>query len=311
MGSQSLTVIGPFMAIMVVGYFIGRLRVLPAESSGVLSQFVFAVALPALIFPGVAKTAVGDFFDWTFIGALGGGMLLVMGASVLTARRLFPDTLTANGLHGLAAMFSSTAYIGLPLVLTLFGDEALAPGIIGAVITGLVFVPIAIVLAEVGSNRRTTGALLKPLAITLTRPPLIAAFAGLVVSAAGITIPTPIITFCDVLGGAFVPCALFAAGLFTAQCTFDGIRLEVGWLVLVKLILHPAITWMLAVCVFALPPLLVAVAVVQAALPTGVPVFVLAQQYGTFVTRSSAIIAVSTGLSVVTLPIWAWLLTSE
>ena len=119
MGSQSLTVIGPFMAIMVVGYFVGRLRVLPAESSGVLSQFVFAVALPALIFPGVAKTAVGDFFDWTFIGALGGGMLLVMGASVLTARRLFPDTLTANGLHGLAAMFSSTAYIGLPLVLIL------------------------------------------------------------------------------------------------------------------------------------------------------------------------------------------------
>ena len=44
-----------------------------------------------------------------------------------------------------------------------------------------------------------------------------------------------------------------------------------------------------------------AVAVLQAALPSGVPVFVLAQQYGVFVGRPIAVIVLSTLVSIVTL----------
>ena len=78
---------------------------------------------------------------------------------------------------------------------------------------------------------------------------------------------------------------------------------EVGWLVFAKLIVHPLITWWLAYHVFELEGILPAIAVIQAALPSGVPVFVLAQQYKTFVPQSSAAIAWSTALSVLTLPI--------
>jgi len=49
--------------------------------------------------------------------------------------------------------------------------------------------------------------------------------------------------------------------------------------------------------------ILPAVTVLQAALPCGVPVFVLAQRYNTFVTRSSAVIVVSTAISAVTLSV--------
>ena len=76
---------------------------------------------------------------------------------------------------------------------------------------------------------------------------------------------------------------------------------EIGWLVFVKLALHPLITWWLADRVFELEGILPAIAVIQAALPSGVPVFVLAQQYGSFVARSNAVIVISTALSVFTL----------
>ena len=102
------------------------------------------------------------------------------------------------------------------------------------------------------------------------------------------------------LGGAFVPCALFAAGLFIAGCSLRGATTEIGWLVCAKLLLHPLITWWFAFYLFDLDPLFATVAVIQAALPSGVPVFVLAQHYGTFITRSSATIAISTALSVLT-----------
>jgi malonate transporter len=134
----------------------------------------------------------------------------------------------------------------------------------------------------------------------LTRPPIIAVVAGLGVSASGIAVPVTVSSFFALLGGAFVPCALFAAGLFIAGCSIRGASVEISWLVGAKLILHPLITWWLAFHVFELSILYATVAVIQAALPSGVPVFVLAQQYQTFVTRSSAVIAISTAISVLT-----------
>jgi predicted permease len=255
---------------MVAGYLAARFRLLPDTASEVLSRFVFVIALPALIFSSLARISVAEFFNWQYIGALGGGMLAVFVIGMIVARSAFADSLTATALHGLTAMYSSTAYIGLPLILTIYGDAARVPGIIGAIITGLVFAPI------------------------------IATALGLAVSASDIVVPVPVSTFFSLLGGAFVPCALFAAGLFIAGCSIRGATAEISWLVSAKLLIHPLITWWLAFHVFELDRLFATVAVLQAALPSGVPVFVLAQQYKTFVTRSSAAIAISTALSVVT-----------
>jgi len=296
-----INIILPLFAILVAGYLAGRYKVLAEHSSAVLSRFVFVVSLPALIFVSLSRVPVEDFFNWSYLGALGGGMLAMFCIALLVARFAFRDTLTANGLHALTAMYSSTAYVGLPLLLTVFGDAALVPGVIGAVITGAVFAPLAIVVAEIDRAEAGKGAHWAPLVATFRRPPIIATAAGLLASATGMDIPVPVTAFCQLLGGAFVPCALFAAGLFIAGCSVRGATVEIGWLVIAKLIIHPLITWWLAYRVFELDGILPAVAVIQAALPSGVPVFVLAQQYKSFVTRASAAIAWSTALSVLTL----------
>lgn len=286
---------------MLTGYLAGYFKLLREGSSEILSRFVFVVSLPALIFVSLSQVPVGEFFDWPFLGALGGGMFIMFCAGMLVARFLFPGNLTALGLHAITAMYSSTGYIGLPLVLIVFGDAALVPGIIGAVITGAFFLPLCIILAEIDKGRGERHVALTPLVALLGNPVLLATVVGLTVSAVGITVPVPMVTFCELLGGAFIPCALFAAGLFMAGCSIKGKATEIGWLVFAKLVLHPVITWWLAYRVFALEGILPAVAVIQAALPTGVPVFVLAQKYGTYVTRSSAVIVVSTAISVFTL----------
>ncbi len=301
LNTATLDIILPLFAIMLGGYLARRFNVLRDGASEILSRFVFVVSLPALAFVSLSRVPVAEFFNWPFLGALGGGMLATAVISMTVARMAFPDTLTALGLHGLTAMFSSTAYIGLPLLLVLFGEDALVPGIIGAVITGVVFMPIAIVVAEIDQHRARRGALITALASVMRIPVLLATAAGLGVSAAAIALPGPVVAFCELLSGAFIPCALFAAGLFIAGCTVKGDMAEIGWLVSVKLLLHPLITWWLAYHVFALEGILPAVAVLQAALPCGVPVFVLAQQYRTFVARSSAVIVVSTALSALTL----------
>ena len=299
MSTIALDTILPLFGIMVAGYAAGRFGLLPQGASAALSRFTFMAALPALVFVSLSRVPVAEFFDWPFLGALGGGMAITYAFSAAVARFAFPGSLTALGLHGLTAMFSSTAYIGLPLLLIVYGEAATVPGIIGAVITGVVFYPVAIVLAEIDTGGG--NAVRAPLIGVLKNPVLLATAAGLAASAAGIPIPAPVTTFCELLGGAFIPCALFSAGLFIVGATVEGDAKEIGWLVFVKLALHPLITWWLAYHVFELEGILPAIAVIQAALPSGVPVFVLAQQYGTYVARSNAVIVISTALSVLTL----------
>ena len=298
----------PLFGIMVIGFLAGRFRIIVRDGSAILSRFVFVVALPALVFISLSHVPVVEFFDWTFLGALGGGMLGTLCLALVVARVAFPDTLTATGLHGLSAMFSSTGYIGLPLILMTFGDSALVPGIVGAVITGAVFLPIAIILAEIDRGRGRGRVSLAPLLGVARNPLLLATAAGLAASAMGLSLPSPLATLFELLGNAYIPCALFSAGLFMSGGVAKADAFEIGWLVMAKLLLHPLITWWLAYHVFSLQGILPAVAVLQAALPSGVPVFVLAHQYDTFVARSNAVIVISTCLSVFTISGWLYFL---
>lgn len=309
MQNDSITVVLPLITIMLTGYLAGRFRLLPENASKVISRFVFVVAMPAFIFISLARIPVADFFNWPFLAALGGGMLAIFVLGIIVARYAFPGSLTAHSLHALTAMFSSTAYIGLPLILIIFGEAGLVPGIIGAVITGAVFMPLTIILAEIDRGRAGRKVATALLVAVIRNPLLVATIAGLLTSASGVGVPVPVITFCELLGEAFIPCALFAAGLFISGCSVKGEVKEISWLVFAKLILHPLITWWLAFYVIELDGILASIAVLQAALPSGVPVFVLAQHYETFVIRSSAIIVISTVLSILTLPAMFILLT--
>lgn len=301
MSNVGIEVIAPVFGIMVAGFLAARCRVFGSESSAALSRFVFYVSLPALTFISLARVPVAEVFDWPLIGAFGGSCLILFAVGYAVARLVFPDTPTARALHALCAMFSSTGYLGLPLVVMAYGDKALIPGIVGTVITGAIFLPLTVLLAEIDKGRGAGRMILAPLLDVLKTPMLLAAVAGVLASFLGVPIPRPFGAFCDILGGAFIPCALFSAGLFVANCTVKGEVREVGWLVAAKLFLHPAVAWWLAYKVLDLDPMKAAIAVLLAALPTGVPAFVLAQQYKAFVMRANAIIVISTAISVVTL----------
>jgi predicted permease len=75
---------------------------------------------------------------------------------------------------------------------------------------------------------------------------------------------------------------------------------EVVWLLSLKLIVQPLVTWWIARLV-GLDQFWTASAVILSALPTGALIFVLARQYGVYVERASAVILASTVVSVVTL----------
>jgi predicted permease len=298
-----ITVILPVFGIMLTGYAAGRVRLLGEASSEALNRFVYFIALPALFFVSLARVPVGEVLNGPFLAAFGGGVLATFGIALLVGVFIFPNRLAALGLHGLCAVFSNTGYLGIPILLITFGDAGKLPGIISTVIMGTVIMGTGIVLIEADlSQGRGPLKIAGGVLLGVAKSPLIlAAAAGLGVSAAGLPVPAPLATFADILGAAASPCALFAIGLFLAGQKVTAGLGEIGWLVALKLVVQPAITWWLAYSVMSMDEPWAAAVVIQAALPTGALVFVLAQQYGIFVQRATATIMVSTVVSVVTL----------
>lgn len=296
-----LNVVLPVFAIIAAGYACGRTGLLGRESSEALNRFVYWVALPVLLFRAMATVDMAAVFDLPFLAAVIGAQLLVWAAAGLLAWRVFGLKPAEAGLHGLNGVYANTGYMGIPLVIAAFGQEMALPAIITAVINAGPIIAVALVAIEIAQNRGA-GGLLKDVARALaTNPMLVAPVAGLLWATSGWALPTPVDTFTGILGAAAGPCALFAIGLFLVGLPLRAGLGEVGWVTAIKLVVHPAVTAALALWVFAVDPMWAVVAVLMAALPTGAGCFVLAQAYGLYVQRTSAVIFVSTVLSVLTL----------
>jgi predicted permease len=76
---------------------------------------------------------------------------------------------------------------------------------------------------------------------------------------------------------------------------------------LIKLVLHPAITWMFCI-VWPVPEIFLRVAVIISAMPTAVNTFIVSRGMKLDERYASEIIAVSTILAPVSIPIWIALL---
>ncbi|MEX2409246.1 MAG: AEC family transporter [Rhodovibrionaceae bacterium] len=298
-----VNVVLPVFAIMLAGYLSGRAGLLGEASSQALNGFVYYIALPALFFVSMARVPVAEVLHGPFLIAFGGGMLATFGIAMLVATFVFPNRTGALSLHGMSAIFSNTGYMGIPLLVIAFGEVGKLPAIISTVVTGVVAMGLitAILEIDLAENHGPLTAVRNALAGVLKSPLVMSAGAGLAYSAVGYPLPQPVETFGDLLGAAAGPAALFAIGLFMVGKSFTAGMGEVGWVVALKLLVQPAITWWLAFGVLQMDTLWAQAAVIQAALPTGALTFVLAQRYGTYIQRATAVILISTVASVVTL----------
>lgn len=305
-----LNVVFPIFAIMAAGYAAGRFGILGKDSGEALNRFVYFIALPALFFVSMARVSLDEVFNLPFLGAYGGGAAATFVIAVAVAKYAFPNRLGALGLAGLSAIFSNTGYMGIPLLMLAFGEAGMLPAIISTILNGAVIMAFGIVLLELDVHQGKSGLVVLRNALRgVVRSPLVlSAVTGLLASGLGLPLPQAVATFCDLLGASAGPCALFAIGLFMVGKSPTAGATEVSWLVFLKLLVQPAITWLLAYRVFTMDPVWAAGALVLSALPTGALVFVLAQQYGIYLQRSTAAIMASTVLSLFTLSaLFVWL----
>jgi predicted permease len=296
----------PVFAIMLSGFLAGRLHLLDDAASYAINQYVYWFALPAVLFISLARTPLADVLNVSFLCVFIGSTLLVYTIAWLIG--VFSNA-PGSGHHaqqGLAASFSNTGYMGIPIFIAAWGPEHTLPAIVATVALSAVMLTIAVIAQELIGKVGDLSDTVKDLVKALSRNPLvISAVAGLLWTAFRLPIPLALNNFFTISAGSAGPCALFAIGLFLAGRRLHFDRRELGWIVGLKLLGQPAITWILATALFPMDQFWMGAALLLSALPTGSLTFVVAQRYSVYVEQTSQVIFISTLLS---LPLLAGLL---
>ena len=302
----------PFFGLIALGYFSGlRGRAKRGEAGLAWMQFfLIYISLPALFFKLIADKPLEQLTNWPYIFATTLCTYIVFAISFSAGMFHTKGDMPQSVMQGVAGSYSNIGYMGPPLVLAALGPAASAPVALIFVFDNiLLFSLIPFLMAIAGVEKKSFVATAREVAWKVaTHPFNVATFFGVLASVTHVRLPGWGNQMIDWLSGAAAPCALFLLGVTVALRPIPRIPSEVPWLVTIKLVLHPLLIWVVLSAVGNFDPIWIQAAVVMAALPPALNIFVIASQYNVGVERSSACILVGTIVSTVTLTGFLWLI---
>ena len=253
----------------------------------------------------MALVSAAEILNWPYLSAYLGGQAITFFLAIIVAKFLLKKRLAESALSSMAGVYGNTGYMGIPLVMAAFGPDWAVPAIIATVVNAAIVLGVVAAIIEIElSVSDDVSDIFKDVVSALVRNPLLVApVLGFCWSLSGFGLAAPVETFSSILGAAAGPCALFSIGLFLVGKSLRRNTLEVSWIVILKLFIHPTVTWVLAFHVLEVDVMWATICVVMAALPTGANIFILARRYDLYLDRTSAVILISTIASLLTLSI--------
>jgi malonate transporter and related proteins len=308
---QVAAIVLPVFGLIGIGYAVALSRVLPDTTADVLADFVFTIAVPVLIFRTIAAADFSAAEPWRlwlpFYAAFG----LTWVAGTVVIRRVFHRDHRAGVVAGLAASYGNTVLIGIPLVIAAFGQAGAVPLALIIAVHMPLMMAASVAMIDRAERRDSvsdiqvdTWTAARNIAVHLvTNPIIIGIIAGLIWLLLQLPLGGLGGDIVNSIAGVASPLSLIATGMSLKRY---GIARNVpAGLVLasLKLILMPAMV-LLLVQLIAMPRLWASVAVIAAALPTGVNSYIAAARFKTGEALASNAIAISTGLAVFTTAAW-------
>lgn len=271
---------------------------------GAISTLVYHLLLPALVVRVLWSTDLG--IDSIRIALTAVGVVAIGWGLGLAAARALNLSATRTGALILAAAFPNATYMGLPAL-----DAVLGPIGSGIAVQFDYFActPILLTLGVLmAQHYGGMHAGENPLLRLARVPPFWAALVGTGLNLAGIPLPSILDGLLATLAAAVVPLMLLSLGMSLSWRSID--REGLGALapvLLIQLVIQPLFALALATTIGLRGPEWLGT-VLEAAMPSMVLGIVLCDRYGLDARFYSLVVTVSTLLSLVTLPVWLYLL---
>lgn len=303
-----LNIIVPVFGTVAVGWAIGRTKLLTPEGLRGLTNVTFYALFPALLFRSMSRVRLEALsLDILFVFF---GVVLILYALVMLLGRAMGMRLGDSIVFGLSSIFCNGVGIGIPFISYAFGEAGLVPLLMIISVNALVLLTLSSFLMEIAQQGEARTGLLRKLgraALAMLKHPVIPPiFAGLLWSETMAHVPglaTPVVLdrVLQTLAVAAPPCGLIMAGASLAHVGLKEHWQLAGITTVFKLMLLPLLVWCAGRYVFALDPLWLTVVTLNAAMPAGANVYLLAQLYRTGVGLATNAVVVSTAASIFTL----------
>lgn len=263
---------------ILVGYILGRIDLLGEHARPVLARLTFFVLSPFLLFVVLSQADVRTLFSALLpVSAIAALVVILLYAGI--ARFVWRRSAGETMIGALSAGQVNSNNIGIPLSLYLLGSAAYPAPVI--LLQLLIFTPISMAILEAATAGHSS--LWKAIGRAVSNPIVLGSVAGTLVSVSGIELPPIVLDPAELIANACVPILLISYGIsLHGQRVLgaSGRRRDILLASTLKLLVMPAIAWVVAEFVFGLSPHEVLIVVVLAALPTAQNVFNYSQRYG-------------------------------
>ncbi len=306
---EILGLTAPLFGLIALGYISGRLRRIPVDGLAWLNFFIVYISLPALFFLLLSRTPFEQFNNAAFLTTTTFVAFAIFMLCFLIARVVRRATIKVSAIQGFCGAYGNIGYLGPPVAIAAFGPEAAVPVALIFCLDNTMHFTLAPMLMSFGGDdkpnkRRLLFEILKKI---VTHPFILATIAGMLGAWFQYVPPTPVESILTMLSGAAAPCALFAMGVTAALRPLKRIPIELTYLVPIKLVVYPALMYVLVTTFTDVPDYWLYSAVLLASLPSATNVFVLAQQYDVWVERALSMVVISTLISTVTITVVIYL----
>ncbi|WP_240614942.1 AEC family transporter [Arthrobacter ruber] len=293
--------------VLVVGYTLGRTNALGPQGTKVLSTLTFMVGLPSLMFSMIATRHISDVLSSTGLISV---ITAVVVMTVFTLIGLFARWgVRRTTIGALATGLVNSTNLGVPLSLYILGNATFVTPIM--LFQLAIITPIALTVLDLTNPEGKHGSLGRILLIPFRNPVTVAAMSGIIVSAAGLNIPTLVLNPVTLVAQITVPLMLIIFGMSLhglAPRAHAADIAPIAVAVTLKSVVQPLLAWMLATYVFKLNAFETFVVTACAILPTAQNVVLYAVRYRTSQNLAQTTAIITSILAVPLLLGAAWML---
>lgn len=303
----------PFFGLIFLGYFCGKLLKYPEDGLRWMNFFIVYVALPALFFKLISAAPLEQLANWPFVVATTLASFIIFSLSFGTGLLTTRGDIRSSTVQSVVGAYGNIGYMGPGLAIAALGQDAIVPTALIFVFDNALFFTLVPFLMALGTGEKmkfgeTAWYVVKRV---VTHPFNIATAVAVLAAYVRFVPPAPIDAMLTFLKNAAAPCALFTMGVTVALRPLKSVPTEMPALLALKLVVHPLLIWLLLSWMGDFGREWTFTAVLMAALPPALNVFVIANQYKVYVERASSSILVGTMVSVGTVTTLLWLIAEN
>ena len=296
------------LAVCIVTGYIGRkVNILTDEVNLGLSSLLIKITLPCIIFISMlrpfSRTLLLESIATLFLSGLvylsgyfiGGWLARLMGAAD-SEKKVWQFSL----------IFANVGYMGFPIIYAIYGYE-------GMIYTSMANVAFNILAFTLGiqlykkDNKGITKANLKSI---LLNPALIAVYIGFIFFLSGLRLPPTVHNGVELVGNTTIPLSMMLVGAILAKSRPLSLINDPRVLpvIFMRLVAIPLVTFFI-LRMFIHNHLMLSVIVILAAMPAAAITVIFAEQFKGDTATASKLVAISSLLCLITIPLISLVLT--